>query len=140
MNNYIETQIPVLELIPQRPPFVFVDRITDMVGDLIFKTEYTIKSESPLSDTTCFSEAGIMEFIAQSLGAQIGYISTGDIKIGVIGSVKNMHIYRIPLVGETIQGEMEITNRVLHVTFVCAKVFSNGELLADCELKVALQE
>ena len=128
--------ISALELIPQQPPFVFVDKLIEVEEDS-FTAEYIVKPNTPLSDDNCFTEAGIVEFVAQSMAAHTGYVSEKRANMGLIGAVKNLAIHEVPKVGEVLRSEIKILNRIFNVTFVQAKVFALNEEIASCELKVA---
>ena len=128
--------ISAIELIPQQPPFVFVDTLLEVEEDS-FKAEYIVKPNTPLSDENYFTEAGIVEFVAQSMAAHTGYISEHKASMGLIGAVKNLAIHEVPKVGEVLRSEIKILNRVFNVTFVQAKVFIQDREIAHCELKVA---
>lgn len=129
----------ILNYIPQRPPFVFIDGIVSIEDDGHFKTVYTVKEETPLSRNGQLSEAGLVEFMAQSIAAHIGYTTVGEVQIGVIGSIKNFDIHDLPKTGETIYGELKILNQIFGVSLVEAKIINNGQEIASGELKVALQ-
>ena len=131
--------VSILELIPQRPPFVFVDEIVDVTENSI-KTLYRVKRDSPLSEGDLFSEAGMIECIAQTIATHIGYTTLGEVTIGVIGSVRNFKIVEIPKVDDILIAEVDIVNKVFNITFVHAKIFLSGKEIAGGELKVALQE
>jgi len=65
-------QIPILKLIPQRPPFV-------MVGELIeynetgFTSTFSIDADNIFVKNGRFTEEGILENIAQTAAAGAGY-------------------------------------------------------------------
>ena len=66
-------QIEITSLIPQRPPFVMVDRIlscdeTDAV------TEMTVRQDNIFLDDGQLSSAGITENMAQSCAARMGFV------------------------------------------------------------------
>ena len=67
-------QIDIHELLPQQEPFV-------MIGTLIHfnhtctVTETEIKSDNIFVDNGCFSASGLMENIAQTCAARIGYVN-----------------------------------------------------------------
>ncbi|MBP7102296.1 MAG: pseudouridylate synthase [Bacteroidales bacterium] len=133
--------ISVLDLIPQRPPFV-------MINSLLYadkskaNTVFQILKENLFIDKEGnFSEAGIIENIAQTCAAHIGYMNRSQaMKIGVIGAVKNLEIYKLPKYNQTIETSIEVTNIVFDTTIVQAKVMCNETLIAACEMKVSITE
>ena len=130
----------ILELIPQRPPFVFVDKLSGLDNPTAFGSELLIRFDNPLLDEDSLSEAGLVEFVAQSMAAHIGYFGGDEVKIGVIGSIKKLSVSKLPMLGDTIFAELVITNKVFNVTLVEAKILCAGEEIAFCEMKVAVPD
>lgn len=130
----------ILELIPQRPPFVFVDSLSGEENSNQFQSELLIKFDNPLLEGDFLAEAGIVEFVAQSMAAHIGYFGGDEVKIGVIGSIKKLSVSKLPKIGDTIVAELVITNKVFNVTLFEAKILCNNEEIAFCEMKVAVPD
>lgn len=132
--------IPVLDLIPQRPPFVMIDKLLyadDKKGISIF----SIKKDTIFIENNYFSEAGLIENMAQTCAAHIGYLNRNDaMKIGVIGSIKNLEIHQLPSYNQTIETSIEVTNIIFNTTIVTAKVMWNKTIIASCEMKVTITE
>ncbi|MBR4498023.1 MAG: pseudouridylate synthase [Bacteroidales bacterium] len=139
------TETPILELIPQRPPFVLVDKLTFFEGK-IAKTQFSIPANHiMLSDDNTLSAGGLIENIAQTCAARIGYINkfleSKTIKIGVIGSIKNLTINYFPKVGDIITTTVEETfSGMLNMTMLNAKIECEGAIIAEGEIKVALTD
>ena len=95
-------EITLNELLPQRPPFVMIDRLVSC--DAVFAvTELLIRKDNIFVEDDRLTSSGLVENIAQSCAARIGYINLnngGTVKIGVIGSISNLNIARTPKVGE----------------------------------------
>ena len=62
------------------------------------------------------------------------------IRLGYIGEVKNLKLYRLPKVGEQLTTEVHILSDILDVTLagVCTKV--NGEVIAETRMKLAMTQ
>lgn len=133
--------IPSLEILPQRPPVLLVDQLVHYDPACV-RTVYTVPQEGLLIQDGCLSEAGVLEHIAQSSAARIGYISKYilhiPIRIGYIGSIRNGLIYRLPRCGERLETVITLRQEMMDVTMVDAEVYSAGELLAQANLKTAL--
>lgn len=131
--------------IPHRPPFVMVDEIISCDSTKC-TTLFTIKNDNVLVENGCFIEGGIIENIAQSCAARIGYIQThfkqdDQIKIGVIASIKNLEIERLPKIGEILETHIEETmSGFFNMSVLKSGVFCHKELLATCEIRVALTD
>ena len=131
----------VLKYIPQQPPFVMVDNI--IYCDLeCCRTNFKVREDNLLLSNGKLLEAGLLENIAQSCAARIGYvclhIKHEPIKVGVIGAVKNFHLYSKPLLNEVIETEVSVISEFFNMMVLDAKVYCNSEVMAECEMKVAL--
>lgn len=130
----------ILHIIPQRPPFVFVDEVayTDEEGAEVY---YTITKECPLVDDDQLPLAGVLEHVAQSCAARIGYLQSTQnepIRIGYIGAVKKIELKRIPIVGERLLTKVMLLENVLDISLLQCDTFIEGELIAQTTLKLAL--
>ncbi len=134
--------IPLNELIPQRPPFVMIDRLVS--SDAVFSvTELEVRPDNLFVDNGRMTAAGLVENIAQTCAARIGYINLNSgeaVKIGVIGSISNLNIARTPKVGEHLVTTIKLLEEVFQVTLVEAMVKSDDEVLAQCNMKIALTD
>ena len=134
--------IPLKELIPQRPPFVMIDRLVS--SDAVFSvTELEVRPDNLFVDNGRMTAAGLVENIAQTCAARIGYINLNrgeTVKIGVIGSISNLNIARTPKVGEHLVTTIKLLEEVFQVTLVEAMVKSDDEVLAQCNMKIALTD
>lgn len=87
--------IDVHTLLPQQEPFVMIGSIVQYDDENI-KTETLIKPDNIFVDNGAFSSAGMIENIAQTCAAKMGYankyILKQGIQVGVIGAVRKMTI------------------------------------------------
>ncbi len=87
-------------------------------------------------------EAGLVEFIAQTAAAWTGYkqLSIGqEVRLGFIGSVKNLVVYSLPAADTEIGSELVLDSEVLGYTIIIGKVFQSDNLLAECEMRIKLE-
>ena len=135
--------IALKELIPQRPPFVMIDALVRCEGDTT-ETVFKIKRDSVFCDSEGrFSEAGMVENIAQTCAARIGYLSRlkgGEVHIGVIGAINNMTIEKTPSVGDELRTTIVVEEEVFNMTLVRAEIKRGNETLATCKMKIALTD
>ena len=132
----------ITSVIPQRPPFVMIDELVSC-NELGSSTTFQVKAENILVRNGKLSEAGITENIAQTAAAGLGYVtlrSNGPIVIGYIAAVKNLEIFAQPEVGDVIETNVTITNRVFDVTIISGSVKCGDIPLAKCEMKIFLQK
>lgn len=134
--------VDILELIPQRPPFLLVDRLEDFEPEKSV-TSFEVKPDGILVRAGRLSEAGLMENIAQSCAARIGYINrtkNETVKLGIIGAVKGLVINEMPEAGSRLETIVEVVSEVFAITLVDAKVMSEGRVLASCQMKISLTD
>ena len=134
--------VNILELIPQRSPFVMVNKLT-YFDPIVTTSEFTVCSDNLFFCEGRLLATGMIENIAQTCAARIGYInrlSDETVKLGFIGAIRNLKINRTPKEGETIHTTITIKEEVFQMTLVDAVVKSNGETLVEAEMKIALSD
>jgi predicted hotdog family 3-hydroxylacyl-ACP dehydratase len=138
----ITSQDNITAIIPQRHPFVMIDQLISC-DEICSNTTFRIKANNVLVDDGELSEAGITENIAQTAAAGFGYITQQNkkpIAVGYIAAIKNLEIFALPKVDETIETNVAITNQIFDVTVISGSVKCNGKLLASCEMKIYIKE
>lgn len=135
-------EIPVAELLPQRPPFVMVDCLTAYNPEVTV-TELTVRADNLFVSDGFLSASGLIENIAQTCAARMGYINRMNrqsVKLGFIGAIRNLEIHRLPSVGERLSTSIRVREEVFGMTLVDAAVESDGVLLVEAEMKIALSD
>ena len=105
-------------------------------------TTLRITAENVLVCDGGLSEAGLIENIAQTAAAGVGYIAKQrdePVLTGYIGAIKNLEIAALPKVGDIIETEVIVTNQVFGVTIVSGNVRCKGVVLAKCEMKIFIK-
>ena len=133
-------EIEITTLIPQRPPFVMVDRILSCENDDAV-TELRVREDNILLEDTHLSSAGVVENMAQSCAVRMGcgnVLKNEPIRLGYIGEVKNLKIYRLPKLNEVLTTEVHVMMEYFDMTLasVCTKV--NDEVVAEARMKLAM--
>ena len=138
--------IDILDLIPQRAPFMMVDSLI-YYDPIVAKTVFTIREDNIFcTGDGRMEEAGLIENIAQTCAARMGYQEkteqqrNGVIKIGFIGMIKTMEIFRNPIVGEQLDTTVNIIENFFNTSLVETKVEAAGETIATCEMKIFLTD
>ena len=107
-------------------------------------TETVIKEDNIFVSDGVFSAPGLVETIAQTCAARIGYVNkyilNKGIQLGFIGAIRNLEITGCPKVGDTITTCVTVIDDVLGMTLANAVVTCNGETLATTEIKIAVKE
>jgi predicted hotdog family 3-hydroxylacyl-ACP dehydratase len=135
-------QIDIHTLLPQKTPFVFVDRLIQCNME-VTQTEFVVKPDTMFTQDGVLTEPGIIENIAQTCAVRMGYINcivkANAVRVGFIGSIKNLIIYQLPKVGDLLETEIEIQTEVFNMTLVNANILVGSELIATCEMKISEQ-
>lgn len=124
----IETDIA--SLIPQKAPFVFIDTVEEVGGDIAC-TGFTIIADCPLVTNGMLTLAGLMENAAQTCATRAGN------KIGFIGAVKQMAVSRFPRVGERIRTQARVIEEVMNISLMECITSIGEEQIATTTLKIA---
>lgn len=135
------TDIDVRTIIPQQPPFVMIDSLV-YFDPVITKTEFRIKPDCLFVEDGVLLEAGLLENIAQTCAARLGYINTvllkGPVRLGFIGAMKSLYVNSLPKIDSILETKIEVVNEVFNITLVNATTLCNGEVLVTCEMKISV--
>jgi predicted hotdog family 3-hydroxylacyl-ACP dehydratase len=131
----------ILNYIPQRPPFVFVDSLIES-SEQETTSVYNIVQDHILVEDNFLTEGGIIENIAQTAAAGVGYAyhnKNESVPNGFIGAVKGLKIARLPKVGEVLTTRVEVLQEVFGITLIKGTVCIASEEIASAELKIVLE-
>lgn len=136
-------EIDVHELLPQQEPFVMIGALVHF-DEKTTATETVIKAENIFVEDNRLSAAGLMENIAQTCAARIGYVNRYILKkavqIGFIGAVRNFEVSALPQVGDTITTTVEVKEDIFGMTLAEAVVKTGGHTHAAAEIKIAVRD
>ena len=134
--------VGILELIPQRPPIVMVDSFFGIEENCSY-SGLTVTSDNIFCEAGKLQEPGIIEHIAQSAAARIGFIYTrqgAQVPLGFIGSVDKLRIYDLPEVGMKLFTEITVVQEVFDITLIAAQVKADEKLIAECRMKIFIKK
>ena len=134
-------KIDIHELLPQQEPFVMVDKLT-YFDEKKTSTTFTVREDNLFVEDGRLNACALAENIAQTCATHIGYLSRHlPIRIGVVASVKNVEIISLPKVGAHLETTVEEQGEpIFSVSIYDAKVFSEGTLVAQGEMRVVLTD
>lgn len=115
-----------------------IDELTSC-DETVIQTRFKIKPENIFVENGKFTEAGLVENIAQTAAARAGHVATLEnkpVQVGYIGAIKNLVIYALPFVNDELVTEVIIENQIFDVMLINGKVSCNTRLLAQCEMKI----
>ncbi|WP_031531837.1 MULTISPECIES: pseudouridylate synthase [unclassified Bacteroides] len=135
--------IDIHELLPQQEPFVMISSLVrfDMQTTV---TETVVSADNLFVEDGVFTTPGIVENIAQTCAARIGYVNKyilkKGIQLGFIGAIRDLKVKDLPKVGDTITTTISVIDSVFGMTLVDAVVLNNGAEVASAQMKIAVKE
>lgn len=136
-------QINIRELLPQQPPFVMVDKLL-AVSEAAITTGLTVRADNLFVENGQFTQAGIVENMAQTGAAKLGYVNKyveqGTVKLGFIGEIKKLSFAELPVVGDELVTTVEVQNEVLSTLIVQTRVETAGRLVASGSMKICMTD
>ena len=90
-----------------------------------------------------FCECGIIEHMAQSAAARVGWLALqkGEkVRLGFIGSVDNFEVLEFPQAGQKLCTEISVVQEVFGISLVRAVVFVEGREIAHGSMKIVLED
>jgi 3-hydroxyacyl-[acyl-carrier-protein] dehydratase len=128
----------IRDLIPQREPVVMVHNLAEATDEHAVST-FMIESSNIFVANGLFTEAGLIENMAQTAAAQAGYMyrqKNMPVPIGFIAAIKDLTINKLPQVDSSIKTTINVTNKVFEVTLIKGIVEQHGEELCSCEMRI----
>lgn len=141
MNGNV-SEVDILELIPQRPPFIMVDRLLHF-DRIVTTAEFAVREDNIFLEDDELQPEGLVENIAQTCAARIGYVNLMNkesVRLGFIGAVRNLSILGTPKIGETIETTITVKEEIFQMTLVDAEIRLNGSVIVNAEMKIALSD
>ena len=135
--------IDIHELLPQQEPFVMISSLVRFVMQTTV-TETIVSADNLFVEDGVFTAPGIVENIAQTCAARIGYVNKyilkKGIQLGFIGAIRDLKVKDLPKVGDTITTTISVIDSVFGMTLVDAVVLNNGAEVASAQMKIAVKE
>lgn len=107
-------------------------------------TELVIPEDNIFVNDGKFSASGLIENMAQTCAARIGYVNKyilmKGIQLGYIGAIRNMQVNELPKVGDKIVTTVNIREEVFGMLLADATVMCGDKLLVSTEMKIAEKE
>ncbi len=131
----------VVELIPQRPPMVMVDTFYG-ITNRTSRSGLSIAANNIFCADGLFREPGIIEHIAQSAAARVGFIfkqKNEPVPLGFIGSIDKLTISDLPVVGDQLTTEITVLQEVMGITLIHARTTAGNRAIAECKMKIFLK-
>ena len=135
--------IDVHTLLPQQEPFVMIDQLLHF-DEVTTTTRFTVREDHLYVVDGRLNACALIENIAQTCAARMGYINhyiyKKEVQLGFIGSVKNLVVKRVPLLGETLTTTIKVMEEIMKLTLVQAEIKVGEETIVTAEMKIALSD
>lgn len=140
MTEY--TKQTILDLIPHRPPFLFVDEIREwdekkIITAYRFKeTEFFFQGhypEHPIVPGVILCESAMQAgavFLSDLFRRAAEEDADGKKKVPVVGRIEDVKFKKIITPGDEIECQVSLKEKMGHVFFMNAKITSDGQLAA----------
>lgn len=136
----ITDKVFVESLIPQKKPFVMIDKLIHF-SDKTIKAGLKVAKNNLFYQRGVFQEAGLIEHMAQSVALHTGYnffLQKKQAPVGYIGSIGSIEIERLPLLNENLETTVEIIQEFANITLVKIEVKIEEEFIASGQMKTVL--
>jgi predicted hotdog family 3-hydroxylacyl-ACP dehydratase len=139
--NEVMQQEDIETFIPQRHPFVMLDALR-FADEKISRGVLIVKEDNIFVKNGVFTEPGLIEHMAQTAAAGIGYLCNQENKpvpIGYLGAVEKLAIRYLPGIGEEIVTEIVLENQIFDASVIAATILSEEKVVATCKMKIFIK-
>ncbi|MDA3952836.1 MAG: hydroxymyristoyl-ACP dehydratase [Bacteroidales bacterium] len=141
-DNVIADSKTIQLFIPQRAPMVMVEKLHKAEGGQTISS-LDISESNIFCKDGYLQEPGLIENIAQTAAVGVGFEYRNEDKkvpTGYIGAVQKLTIHNLPKIGKTIITEVNVEHKVFNTTLINGKITCENQLIADCSMKIFLNE
>lgn len=128
----------IIKYIPQRWPMVMIHDLLD-AGETHAVTSFEILPDNIFIRDGFLAEPGLVENIAQTAAAQVGFMCMEKnipVPIGYIAAIKDLKIFMLPAENSRITTTITIKNQVMDITLVEGEVRQENTVLCSCEMRI----
>jgi len=128
------------KLLPQKFPFVMVDKMLDYQETFVV-SGLKITEDNIFFNGLNFIESGLIEHMAQTVALHTGYqffLKKETAPTGYIGSIKEITIGQLPKLGDEIRTTATILQEFAGITLVDVATTLNGIEIASGQMKTVL--
>ncbi|PHS67661.1 MAG: hypothetical protein COB12_02710 [Flavobacterium sp.] len=140
LENPITNKEEVNNLIPQKAPFVMVDKLLYFSENKIV-SGFTISDANIFTFQSTFTTSGLVENMAQTVALFTGYqyfLKQEPAPTGYIGAIKKVEIFNLPKKGDELVTTATILFEMAGVTLVKIEIKCNEKIIALSEMKTVL--
>lgn len=134
----IADKTTITDYLPQRPPVVMIDSLLEAdAGHTV--SALTVEEDNIFCEEGIFTESGLVENIAQTAAAGVGYICKTEgkpVPLGFIASIRDLSVSALPEKGSLLITETVNLDEVMGVSIVRGTVKRGDEVIAGCEMRI----
>lgn len=143
LKSFDFTSVDIGDLLPQRKPFVMISSLLSCSYERTV-TRFLIQEENVFVEDGKFVPEGLVENIAQTCAARIGFINKyilhKPVSVGYVCALKDFKVVETPAVGVAIETEINLKGEYGTMLMVDAVVKSDGNMIAEGSMVIALDE
>jgi predicted hotdog family 3-hydroxylacyl-ACP dehydratase len=105
-------------------------------------TSLFITAENIFVETGVFKEPGLIENIAQTAAAQVGYLckqKNTAVPIGYIAAIRYLEISTLPPVGSTLTTTIVRKNQIMDIILIEGSTLHADKEVCKCEMRVFIK-
>lgn len=132
----------IFAYLPHRSPMIMVSRLIELDEEnntAIAGLE--ILKDNVLCNGNKFSEAGLLEAVAQTAALRIGYLAKREGKpprMGYITSFKAVKIKAVPVVGDSLCMQVYVLSDFIDMSLISFSILSKAQVIAEGKMTLAL--
>ncbi len=132
----------ILNIIPQRAPFVMIDKL--LVANEVegFKTSFQVQQDNVFIENNIVSEGALIENVAQTCAAGFGYVSqqkgNNEPQLGFIGAVSKLKVFGVAKSNDELITKVSVLSTFDRVSLIQGEVECDGEILLECQMKIVI--
>jgi len=130
--------IPAASLIPHRPPMQFIESLIECTDTTARATASFPSNHFAVSDGLVL-EAALIECVAQTVAAALGYRSKGSGSgpaVGMLAAVNDFQIHTRPAAGRHLEIAIREIKRLGPMRLIAGSITDAGQIVAAGELTV----
>ncbi|MFP9115957.1 hypothetical protein ACLI1A_18615 [Flavobacterium sp. RHBU_3] len=127
-------------LIPQKAPFVMVDKLIHFSEEKLV-AGFNVPEGNIFVENGKFTEPGLIEHMAQSVALYTGYqfyLKKEPAPTGYIGSIKYVNVNALPVLGSELVTEVSVLQEFMGITLVDIVTKCNDVEIAASQMKTVL--
>lgn len=134
----------IMEILPHRPPFLLIDRVTDLTPGIKATAIKCVTMNEPFFEghfpgQPIMPGVLILEALAQAGAVAALSLPENKGKLAIFGGVKNARFKKQVTPGDVLELHCELVKTVGPVGFGKAEAKVNGSLACRCELTFVIQ-